>query len=74
MFGKLYQLFYFLSMFSFIITIVMFLYFSTYKLRTKKELKHEDHPLWNIYGYGVYSLILFIGLTFIFFVFSHQGA
>ena len=74
MFGKLYQLFYFLSMFSFIITVVMFLYFSTYKLRHKKELKHEDHPLWNIYGYGVYSLILFIGLTFIFFVFIHQGA
>lgn len=71
MFEKLYQLFYFLSIFSFIIMTVMFLYFSTYKLRTKKELKHEEHPLWNVYGYAVYSLMLFIGLTFIFFVLSH---
>lgn len=71
MFGKLYQLFYFLSMFSFIITVVMFLYFSTYKLRHKDELKYEEHPLWDIYGYGVYSLMLFVGLTFIFYVFSH---
>lgn len=74
MFGKLYQLFYFLSIFSFIITIVMFLYFSTYKLLHKKAINYEEHPLWNIYSYGVYSLILFVGLTFIFFVFSHQGA
>lgn len=74
MFGKLYQLFYFLTIFSFIISTVMFLYFSTYKLRHKEKIKYEGHPLWNIYGYCVYSLILFIGLTFIFFVFSHQGA
>lgn len=71
MFEKLYQLFYFLSVFSLVITVVMFLYFSIHKLRTKKELKLEEHPLWNIYGYSVYSLMLCIGLTFIFFVFSH---
>ena len=71
MFGKLYQLFYFLTIFSFIISTVMFIYFSTYKLRHKEKIKYEEHSLWKVYGYGVYSLMLCAGLTFIFFVFSH---
>ena len=71
MFGKLYQLFYFLTIFSFIISTVMFLYFSTYKLRHEEKIKYEEHSLWKVYGYGVYSLMLCAGLTLIFFVFSH---